>query len=128
MKKPKLNKSKLHKLWSGAVRWNHEYRCQWCIVIKGSAVSARTNHAHHIVSKGVCGNTGRYEVENGMTLCYYCHFHRLKQDVDGYIAFRDAWLNDRGLTYLGLKAKYESKTKFNKEFYERKTNELKEMT
>lgn len=98
---------KADKAWSDEVRQKDGFRCQWCIYRGIPAQPNNHNHAHHIVSRAVCGKKGRHDPENGMTLCFHDHYFRLKQDVDGYIKFRDEWLKSRGLTYEDLKRKYE---------------------
>ena len=110
----KTAKAALHKKWSLAVR-TRDGRCQWCGRTEGKM------DAHHIVPKSVSLNAGRYELENGMTLCFRCHQHLLPTDPDGYIKFRDEWLKARGLDFHELRFKYrEVRTPFTKDFYETK--------
>jgi len=72
----------------------------------GKISQNKYHQAHHIVSQGSSNAYGKYDVINGVTLCGNCHLVRLKDDVDGYIAFRTAYLAERDLTYLELKAMY----------------------
>lgn len=88
-----------HKYWSQIVRSLDGHTCQWC-------GSKNKPQAHHIVAQGICSIIARYIIENGMTLCYACHIHRLKIDPDGYIEFRDNWLKERGLNYQEMKTIY----------------------
>lgn len=120
--KKKFSKSsarkKLHTLWSLAVRTRDEWTCQWC------GKQDRKNHAHHIVSRALCGTNGSFEVENGMTLCLREHLFRLKADPDAYIAFRDTWLKKQGLDYHELRDKYRPIVKFTEDFYQTKLDSL----
>ena len=57
-------------------------------------------HSHHIIKRGVWNL--RYDIDNGLTLCFYDHFHWLRQNPMDYIK----WLNDK---YPGLLDKLELK-------------------
>lgn len=127
MRKPSISgiKKKLHKMWADKVRERDSLQCQWCLARKGSATPSRTNHAHHIVSKGIGGNACRFEIENGMILDYYCHIFRLKNDPDQYILFRNEWLAARGLNYKEMLFKYRNNPQsMTKDFIKRKTEAL----
>lgn len=119
--KVKTLKTKLHNLWSLCIRTRDGYKCQWC----GKENSRM--EAHHIVPKGSCQNAGRYEIENGMTLCTHCHMNRVPIDPDGYIEFRNKWLADRGLNYFELRDSYcKLSIKFDEDFYNLKNDILKQ--
>jgi hypothetical protein len=117
---PKARKKDLTELWSLRVKERDGFICQWC-------PSTQTLNSHHIIAKGVGGLACRYELENGMTLCFHCHQHRLPTDPDAYIAFRDSWLKQRGLDYHEMRARYnECKgLKFNQDFFDQKWAGLK---
>ena len=88
------------KVWSTFVRRRDDYTCQWC----GKRDPA--NHAHHIVARSLSNTMGWLAHVNGVCLCYRCHIHRLKADPDAYIAWRDRWLESRGLTIEWLRVRY----------------------
>ena len=98
----KLTKSSLKKLclkiWSKVIREKENYTCQWCYK------KSISNHAHHIVSRGLGNILSPFDIRNGQTLCYRCHMFRLKADVDSYVEFRDKWLAKRGLNYNDMRA------------------------
>ena len=115
--KKSLARRKLHVAWSHAVRERDGYYCQWCLFDDRHNKNL-SNHAHHIVPVSLCGTAGQYIVDNGVTLCYYCHIIRLKSEVDEYIAFRDAWLEKNvGIDYFTLRERYRGIVKFTEEFY-----------
>ena len=124
MKKFKVStrKTELHNLWSLVVRTRDRFICQWCRKEEHPA------NAHHIVTKGSAGNSGSYEIENGMTLCVYCHRNRVPCDPDEYIAVRDKWLKDKGLDFWELKAKYdETAPHFTEDFFAIKKKVLEDI-
>lgn len=127
-KKKKLNvaarKKELHTLWSKAVRLSHNYMCQWC-AYDGKINRNALNHAHHIVAQSLCGNYGRFEIENGMTLCFKCHIDRIKSQPDEYVVMRDDFLKKRNINYFEMKQKFNAdRIFFDEEFYETKKKEL----
>jgi len=111
--KVSIAKKKLHKLWADTIKSRDNYTCQWCF----KKCSGSGLHAHHIVSRAICGNYGRFDIDNGVSLCFHCHIQRLKDFVDEYIDLRDEWLMNRGLSYITLKKKYTEKFPFTEEFY-----------
>ena len=122
--RPALMKKKLHDRWSSVVRQRDNYACQWC-AHDGKHKVNLSNHAHHIVSRALCGNNGAFDVDNGVTLCFQCHLFRLKSEVDEYIAFRDKWLLDNiGVDYQFLRDKFRPTVKFTEEFYKMKKDSL----
>jgi len=128
IKKKAFSKSRarteLHKVWSLAVRNRDGFACQWCAHDDRKNVN-RCHHAHHIVARSLSGTNGAYDVDNGVTLCYYCHITRLKAEVDEYIAFRDKWLEDNfGIDYQWLREKFRPMVKFTEEFYELKRRSI----
>ena len=110
-------KKELDDLWSKIIR-TRDKECQWC----GKKTSLQ---AHHIIPKGRCGFAGRYHLENGMCLCYRCHFfEKLSRDVD-FTRFLEKWLHDRDIDYDQLNATFHQKTiKFTKDFYEQTKQRL----
>jgi len=114
-------KDELHALWRECLRKRDKDTCQWCL----KAVKGSNSQPHHIVAVSICGNAGRYEVENGMILCYHCHIDRLKAWPDEYIKFRDLWLQGRCMFYTDLRIKYKQATiKFTPIFFEEKKSYL----
>jgi len=127
-KKEEFSKSKarneLHKIWSIKVRERDGYACQWCR-FEGRSNINRCHHAHHIVARSICLTNGSYDVDNGMTLCFYCHIQRLKSYPDEYIVFRDEWIKEElNMDYQWLRDKFRPVVKFTKEFYELKKGSL----
>lgn len=117
----KASKVRLHNKWSEYVRKRDKYICQWCGRHEEPA------NAHHIVAKSICQNAGRFEVENGMTLCVHCHMNLVPTMHDEYVVFRDKWLAARGLNYFDLRAKYNASVKFTQELFELKFRVIEEM-
>ncbi len=58
-------KRSLDKSWSLAVRTRDRFTCQKC------GKQHKQTHAAHIFSRNNLAT--RFNVENGVTLCYYCH-------------------------------------------------------
>jgi len=97
----KLKRKDLDKLlvnWSLEVRRLAGNKCEWCGTTKKL-------QAHHIVARSLCSHAGQTMLANGMCLCFRCHIHRLKADVDGYIQVRDEVLKRRGVSYQELRIK-----------------------
>ena len=73
-KKPKVKKVKkkskktelreLDDMWKHKVKYRDEWMCQIC----KKKVVGKNCHAHHILPKGIKGM--RWDVSNGITLCY----------------------------------------------------------
>lgn len=73
VKKPKkfnarASRKQLQAFWSTLVRVRDHHTCQWC----GSA-AAGSLQAAHIFGKKACP-TVRFMLDNGITLCWACHF------------------------------------------------------
>lgn len=118
------HKEKLHKLWSLAIRGQEAFACQWCL-FKGAYNVNKMNHAHHIVSQGICGPEGRFDLRNGMTLCWKCHIDDIKSYPDEYCIFRDYYLAQKNLDYHELRAEFhQHPIKFTEEFYNEKRKEF----
>lgn len=97
----KVERKELDKLlanWSLEVRRLAKNKCEWCGTTKQP-------QAHHIVARSLCSHAGQVMLANGMCLCFRCHIHRLKADVDGYIQVRDEVLKRRGVSYQELRIK-----------------------
>ena len=97
-------KDECQTIWSKIVRGRDSYTCQWC-------GSKDRTQGHHIVGKGISNKTGWFDPDNGMTLCYQCHFNRLKLEPEVYVAFRDKWLKERKFNYQDMKIKYNRRFK-----------------
>ena len=73
------------------------------------------------MSKAIAGNAGRFDIDNGMTLCMYHHKNMKECYPDEYIVFRDWWLAQRRMNYDDMRFNYnECFTKFTPEFYDMK--------
>ncbi len=91
--------NKLYNLWREYIYKRDKYKCQLCGKSKRQGYVI---NAHHIVTKGSSGFAGKYDVENGVVLCFRCH------KID-YIALGDfckKWLKQKGLDYYELQDKY----------------------
>lgn len=68
-KKIKALKNKCDKLWSEAIR-TRDGECILC-------GKKETLQAHHWVHSKAQGNMHRWDIKNGVTLCYACHIHKV---------------------------------------------------
>lgn len=68
-KKIKALKNKCDKLWSEAIR-TRDGECVLC-------GKKDTLNAHHWVHSKAQGNQHRWNVKNGITLCYTCHIYKV---------------------------------------------------
>jgi len=59
--------ARLDKLWAEAVKERDHHACRRCGKTEGL-------NAHHLVGKRG-HKTTKWDVDNGMTLCWNCHFH-----------------------------------------------------
>lgn len=120
----KTFKRKLHALWSLYIRTRDNFTCQWC----GKQCEKGACDAHHIIPKGRCGNVGRYDIRNGMTLCSPCHLWKSKSNYVEFARFVEKWLKNRGINYNTLSQQYRGAIiKDNHEWYESKSKTLQEM-
>jgi len=118
-------REKLDKLWSKVVRTRDRYICQWCQYRRGEEIFPnKRNHAHHIIAKGACGFHGRFMVNNGITLCYYCHIYLIKQKSREFNKFLDKWLLNNGLTYNELECRIKAASKMTTEEMEERCEQL----
>jgi hypothetical protein len=58
---------KLDEIWKKKVKQRDSYCCQVC----KKKVEGKNCHAHHILPKGM--ETSRWDLDNGITLCYRHH-------------------------------------------------------
>jgi hypothetical protein len=72
---PKLKK-KADKVWSMLVR-KRDGRCMLC----GSG-SFKTVAAHHWIVSKHRSNAARWDIRNGIALCYGCHIHQTHKNAD----------------------------------------------
>lgn len=68
-KKIKTLKNKCDKLWSEAVR-TRDGACVLCGKTEGLS-------AHHWIHSKAQGNLHRWDVKNGITLCFACHIYKV---------------------------------------------------
>ena len=85
------------KAWGLAVRKTDKDLCQWC-KLDGKQVYG--NQPHHIVSRS--HKVLRWDVENGVTLCYPCHMFRITREPVEYTKFLFEWLGGEKI-YNNLK-------------------------
>ena len=115
-------KKKLDKLCLEIVKKRDGNRCNWCEKDCGCL------QHHHIIPVSVCGNAGRWDLQNQICLGLGCHLFRINKERVEYGRFIEAWLNDRDLNYDQLKLTFKGAyLKFNKETYERKKKVLEEI-
>ncbi len=96
LKPIKTLKRKLKKALCDAVRERDKWTCVWC---GKKAKNPQDAQPHHIVPQSISNAYGKFELLNVVMLCFNCHLHRIPNYVDDYIAFRDAYLAERGFTY-----------------------------
>jgi len=86
-KKPKSDKKKLEKAldvaWSKAVR-ERDVTCRKCGGTGGLS-------AHHVYGRRHLGT--RWDVDNGVTLCYPHHIHWSHRDIGGFFSW---WMDEVG--------------------------------
>ena len=118
----KTAKKKLDKLWSECVRAKFK-RCQWCGKKEGKL------DAHHIITKSRSGYVGRWNLQNSILLCFYCHRGKAHGSYQvEYSDFIRRWLSKQDLDYDQLKETYDGAVwKLNKGNYEIKSKILKEV-
>jgi len=69
--------SKKYRDWRNSVFQRDNYTCQICNVIGGKL------NAHHIYKVSMYPEL-IFEINNGITLCYNCHFHKVNQHEEEY--------------------------------------------
>ena len=99
-KKTILNKLKT--LWSLYVRTRAKFKCEWC----GKQKNQKSTDAHHIIPKSRCGMSGRFDVDNGICLCDYCHRFRKNAESVEYSRWLEKHLAKKELTYDLLNETY----------------------
>jgi len=85
-------------LWSQAVLKMDSYRCQRC--------DSPATQAHHIFSRRY--QAVRYEVNNGVSLCYPCHIYWAHSEHEKFRDFILGWMGEQKFNLLKLLA-YEGK-------------------
>ena len=114
----KYHREVLDKLWSKIVRTRDSFTCQRCG--KRHDKKSRGLHAHHILTKGSHGFSIRWDLDNGVAVCYGCHmFLQGNPDENEYFA-----KNILGIDYDGLKRLGKKTVKV---FYNEKKSELKDI-
>ena len=98
--KLKIPKSELSK-WSRDVKTSTNGRCALC----GSSNGAES---HHIIRRGTIPHKGWLLVDNGIPLCFKCHYdgiHSMSIKVQKIFKVRiEQWLSRKGLSYSILEA------------------------
>ena len=87
-KRPKKKRLKLFadRLWSHAVKDDWNNRCAICN--KDYAL-----HSHHLVPRMY--HATRFNVRNGICLCFYCHTNHPRYSPHQNVAGFDDWLKER---------------------------------
>lgn len=89
-KKIKTLKTKCDKLWSEAVR-TRDGECVLC-------GRKDTLNAHHWIHSKAQGNWHRWDIRNGLALCYACHIYKVHTYASADIMERlKAFAFDRGI-------------------------------
>jgi len=110
-------KKVLDGLWSLAVRTRDMFRCQRCL--KQHDQKSKGLHAHHILTKGANGFSTRWELMNGVAVCYGCHMYLQGNPVEN-----EKFARSLGVDYDWLKAHGKKTIKV---FYEEKRQELRDI-
>ena len=96
----KSKRKQCDELWSKAVKRRAGFKCERC----GKTTKL---HAHHIIPR--TNYALRYDLVNGVCLCYRCHFHFAHKDAMGFMA----WIKDRrNLDYLDSRRHGQSKNDY----------------
>ncbi len=118
----KRRKEDLDKLCLDIVRLRDGGKCNWCLGDCGCL------QHHHIIPVSVCGNAGRWDLQDQILLGMGCHMFRILKDPVGYTRFIEKWLNDRDLNYDQLKITYKGAiVKFTKDYFETKKKVLEDI-
>ena len=86
--KPKSKKTDIKKLkkecfslWSEIIRNRYNNTCIMCPKSKADGWVVQ---AHHAISRAAQGNHAKYDVRNGVCLCYNCHINKLHGEQGDY--------------------------------------------
>ncbi len=115
-------KRELLSLWGKVIKARDRYTCQQCGERNGLL------DPHHIIRKSK-GNTPKFDIQNGVTLCRSCHskFHRFGYEVE-YVRWLDFWLNKQDMTFEQLKETYRGAYQnFTKDYFETKKKVLEDI-
>lgn len=112
----------LDRLWSLVIK-ARDKKCQWCGKKEGKL------DAHHIITKARSGFAGRWDIQNGVLLCFYCHRGKCHGSyIVEYADWIRCWLHDQDMDYDQLKATYDGAIwKLNKENFAIKKKVLEEI-
>lgn len=117
----KKYKSELDSAWSIAVRKRDCHKCVMCGADKSLS-------AHHWILTKAQGNASRWEIDNGVTVCYACHMFKIHQ---GSWFYSDA-LYKKMLPVIGqdrinrISSLLGIKIKFTLDFFNEKMSALKD--
>jgi len=117
----KFHKKVLDGIWSKAVRTRDGFRCQRCPPHKQRIFDEKSKglHAHHILTKGGHGFSTRWDIENGVAVCYGCHMYLQGNPLENE---RFA-VENLGINYEEMQRKGKTTVKV---FYDEKKAELLE--
>lgn len=111
-KTPQQTRSKIRKdcvyKWGLIVRNRDKHTCQYC--------GKPGNQPHHIIAQAQ-GNISRFTVNNGITLCFYCHHRAIPRDPCGFADFVREWLKKRGFDYEEMKKEFRQTQKLSEKDY-----------
>lgn len=68
-------KEKLDRMWSQIIRLKYKETCVMCG--KSKEKNDVVIQAHHAIKRKAAGNQARYDLRNGIALCYSCHICHL---------------------------------------------------
>lgn len=91
-------KRQLDNLWGKKVRERDKHRCQWCLYLDRSVIG---NQPHHIIPKAR-GKSIRWDLHNGITLCFNCHHKEIIARPSEFRIFLYWWFGS-GDTVNGVK-------------------------
>jgi hypothetical protein len=116
-KTPQQTRSKLREdcvyKWGLIVRNRDKHLCQWHLD-RGEQVYG--NQPHHIIAQAQ-GNVARFTVDNGITLCLYCHKWGINKDPVGFSDFVKLWLKKGGKDYYEMKERFLQTQKLSEKDY-----------
>lgn len=96
--KPTIGKTKkkIDKLWSKAVRERDNYTCRKC------GKYHKQTQAAHIFGRSRMST--RYDMDNGITLCYYCHIHWAHRNIFDFADWVEEQLGEEKFKTLRTKS------------------------
>lgn len=114
-------KKECDSLWSKAVRLRDKGKCVLC----GSDSHCQAHHWYHTRAQG---NSTRWNINNGITLCYTCHLYKVHSGAAYYMnQAKDAAIRIIGQEALKELDKPETMTKYTEQDFIEIRNNLKKV-